>query len=61
MAKPTEAEFIYLGLRKDKWPHITVETVQGFLDDPSVLDDDNEAFLDRFFYYFDWYWAENSC
>ena len=58
----TEAQFIACGMTKDKWPHITIETIQSFLDDPSLLDDNLgwEAFLECFYYYFDWYWRDQN-
>ena len=54
--KPTLPEFIYLGLRKEGWPHTSVETVQMYLDSPDQLDDMPGEFPDRFFYYHSWYW-----
>ncbi len=53
----SEAKFIQLGLIKEKWPHVTVETVQQFLDDPTWLDaESNQAFVENFFHYYGWYW-----
>lgn len=54
----SEAQFIYHGLKKDKWPHITIQMVQGWLDEPSELDDHVgwEDFLKAFYYYYEWYW-----
>lgn len=57
---PTQAEFIYYGMTKEKWPEINIPTIQSFLDDPSLLDDNVgwEDFLECFYRYYDWYWEE---
>ncbi len=54
----SEAQFIYHGLKKDKWPEINLELVQHWLNNPSELDDHVgwEDFLERFYYYYTWYW-----
>lgn len=58
---PTEAVFIYLGMTKERWPHLTPETIQGFIDEPKWLDDEeDETFLDSFYRYFEWYWRDNA-
>lgn len=56
----SEATFIYLGMAKEKWPEINIPTIQSFLDDPSLLDDNVgwEEFLDCFYKYHFWYWRE---
>lgn len=52
-----EATFIYLGMTKEKWPHLTPETIRGFLDDPVWLDDmDCDEFVECFHHYHSWYW-----
>jgi len=53
----SEAQFIYMGLTKEKWPQLSVPLIQGFLDDPCSLDreEGNEDFVERFYHYFDWY------
>ena len=56
MTNPTEAQFICMGMTKDKWPFLTPETIQGYLDDPSQLDDDNDDFNECFHKYHSWYW-----
>lgn len=53
------ATFIQLGLTKDKWLQITVPLIQAFLDDPTLLDDEQEDFLERFWFYCDWYHSLN--
>lgn len=58
---PSEAQFIQMGLTKDKYKWITVEMVQGFLDNPYELDDytaDAPEVTECFFKYFDWYWTQ---
>jgi hypothetical protein len=56
----SEATFIYLGMTKDKWPCLTTETIQGFIDEPKWLDDaENEDFVECFYKYFEWYWRDN--
>lgn len=51
----SEAQFIRAGLRKDGLTDVNVELI---LERPEILD--NTDFADRFFYYFDWYWLNNS-
>jgi hypothetical protein len=56
----SEAMFIYLGMTKEKWPCLTVETIQGFIDEPKWLDDaENELFVECFHFYHSWYWRDN--
>lgn len=58
---PAEAAFIYMGMKKDGWKFLTVETIQGFIDEPVWLDDEeDEAFLSSFYTYYDWYWKDNA-
>lgn len=57
--KPSRERFIYLGLTKDKWTGLTPEVIQSFMDNPEILDHEDEEFVERFFYYFDWYNNEN--
>ena len=58
---PSEAAFIYMGMTKEKWPHLTVETIRGFIDEPVWLDnEEDQAFLDCFYKYFEWYWRDNA-
>lgn len=61
-AKPVSEEcFIYLGMTKERWLHLTPETIRGFLDDPVWLDDmENDEFVECFYRYFDWYWSQNK-
>jgi len=56
----SEALFIHCGMTKEKWPCITVELMQGFLNDPSALDGEDEDFVDTFYKYFDWYWRNQD-
>lgn len=56
----SEATFIYLGLTKEKWPHLTPETIQGFLEEPDSIGDCDSDFAQCFFKYYDWYWSENE-
>lgn len=51
----TEAKFIQLGMSKDKWPCVTVELIQGFLDDPELLGVEDSDFTESFFKYMEWY------
>ena len=56
--QPTEAQFICYGMLKDRWPFITVELIQHFIDNPNVLDEEETPnYLDCFFYYYEWFWA----
>lgn len=56
--QPTEAQFICYGMLKDKWPEITPQLIQHFLDCPSALDEeDTPGYLDSFYFYYEWYWA----
>ena len=55
----SEAKFIQCGMTKEKWPFITVELIQGFLDDFSLLDHEYpDEYLECFFKYYEWYWNE---
>jgi len=53
---PSEAEFIYYGIVKDGWKHQAVGNIQDILDDPRILDDDPDDFVECFFRYYSWYW-----
>jgi hypothetical protein len=57
-----EALFIHLGMRKEKWSVVTVEMIQSFLDDPSLLDDNEnwDDFIECFYKYHQWYWREQK-
>ena len=57
--RPGIAEFIYIGLTKDGWKFLTPQFVQVFLDDPALLDTDDDLFVERFHFYFDWF--HNGC
>lgn len=53
-----EAQFIAAGMTKEKWPYVNEESVRAWIDDPTWLDRIGwEDFLECFYYYFDWYWA----
>ncbi len=56
---PSEAEFIYFGLVKEGWKHLSIPTIQLYLDCPERLEEDG-LFLDDFFKYHEWYWRDNA-
>lgn len=58
---PSEAQFIAYGMTKDRWPCVTPELVQDFIDNPNHLDGDLDKYVDSFHYYYFWYWnAKNK-
>jgi hypothetical protein len=58
---PCEATFIYLGMTKEKWPHLTPQTIRQFIDEPRWLDEmENDEFVECFHKYFDWYWRNQK-
>ena len=60
VSRVSEALFIHCGMTKNKWPQITVPLIQGFLDDPTWLDAEDEDFVEDFFFYYEWYWREHG-
>lgn len=54
--------YVYLGMSKEGWKFLTPETIQGFMDEPKWLDDEeDQAFIDCFYKYFgDWCALYNS-
>lgn len=55
---PSESEFIYLGMVKEKWTGLSPERIQSMLDNPASMDDNIgwEDFIECFYRYYDWYW-----
>ena len=58
MSTPTEAQFIYYGMNKEKWPCLSSEQIQYYLDSPESLDSLADDFIECFHKYFYWYWGE---
>lgn len=58
MTKISEAQFIHLGYHKERWPGTTPQLIAGFLENPDLLDDEDEDFVDVFWKYHSWYWKD---
>lgn len=52
----SESQFVCYGLRKDGWHFVDEKLVKQFIDNPELLDVKSAEFLERWFYYYEWYW-----
>ena len=55
---PSEAQFIYYGMTKEKWKFLTVEQIQYYLDEPENMDYLSNDFVECFHSYYSWYWSQ---